>query len=175
MRILLFITSIYNTLDNDSKENYNKLINTLEKIKELNNDDIIYISFCDTTENRNIIISHLRKMIHKIEDKTVYPGNQFLGDVYYKYINGGAILYKDKKFNKLNEIINYVKELENEGNQIDLIVSDGNMNINEYEEKLKQELTCPYSFIYNANTIEEVIDCLESIYDVKQKKLQLTD
>lgn len=173
MKILLFATAIHNTLDNDEISDYKKLIENLEKIRKLNGNDNVFISFCDNTENRNIMLFHSRKMIDYMIGKKVFFGEQFLGDVYYNGINSGAIIYDNSKIDKGDKIINYVKKLESNGNEVELIVTDGNMDIDEYKERFKKSITCPYSFIYNVSNIREINETLEELYELKEKKLKL--
>lgn len=172
MRILLFITSIKDTLTNSGEKDYNKLINKLDKIRRLNNDDIVFISFCDTTDNKNVMLFHARKMIDNMLGKKIFFGEQFLGDVHYNDLYGGAILYKNHKLDKINEIVKYIKKVQN-NNEVEVIIADGNMDINEYKNKLKKELNCPCSFIYNVSNLREINETLDELYEIKEKGLTL--
>lgn len=173
MKILLFSTSIYNTLDKACEEDYEKLVENLEKIQNINGNDIVYISLCDNTENRNILLSHIRKIASKLTDKKIYFGEQFLGDVHYKDINSGALLYNDNHLNKLEEIINYTKRLEEEGNEVELIIADSDMNIKKYKNELNNNLIGPFTLITGKMTLGAINTMLENLYHTKEKILQL--
>lgn len=173
MKILLFLTSIYNTLDNECEEDYEKLIENLEKIQNINENDIVYISFCDNTENRNILLYHIRKLADKLTDKKIYFGEQFLGDIHYKDINSGALLYNNHNLNKLDEIIDYTKRLEHEGNEVELIIADGEMNIKKYKNELNNNLIGPFTLITGKMTLSTINTELENLYNLKEKILQL--
>lgn len=169
MKILLFVTSIYNTLDNAIEEDYNKLIENLEKIQDINEFDAVYISFCDNTENRNVMLLHARKLLDKLINKHIYFGEQFLGDVHYKDINKGAILYKNQHLNKIEEIINYVKRLENSENEVELIIADSEMNIKKYKSKLNNNSIEPFTLISGNMTLKDINHYLENLYSFKKK------
>lgn len=171
MKILLFIISIHDTLDNGSYLDYKKLVDNLEKIRILNNIDYVFISFCDNTENKNIMLFHARKLIEHTLNKKVFFGDQFLGDVYYNGLDGGAIMYSDQKMDKLDKIIKYIKKTQSNKNEIEVIIVDGNMNIDEYKERISEELTCPCSFIYNVSNVREINETLDELYEIKEKKL----
>ena len=172
MKILLFITSINNTLDIGSEEDYEKLVSNLDKIREINEDDLIYISFCDDTPNRAVMLSYARKIADKIKDKYIYFGEQFLGDVHYKDINSSALLYSDGKLDKLSEITNYVKKLQDNGNQVELIVADGDMDINKYKKVLTKEIDSEFTLLCNDNTVKKINEFLDNLYFIKKKRLQ---
>ena len=108
MKILLFITSIYNTLGNENDDSYKNLIDNLEKIREINNNDITIISFCDNTENRNIMLFYARKLLKHIKDKNIIFGNQLLGNVYYNNLEDGAIMYNNPNMDKIDKINDYI-------------------------------------------------------------------
>lgn len=173
MKILLFVTSIYNTLDEEDKEDYEKLVENLEKIQDINGYDLVYISFCDNTENRNVLLFHIRKLADKIRDKRIYFGEQFLGDVHYKDINSGSILYEDGNLNKLKEIINYSERLKDDKNEVELIIGDGNMNIKNYKDELNNNGIAPFTLISGKTSLKDINDHLEKLYDIKNKELQL--
>lgn len=173
MKILLFVTSIYNTLDDCSKEDYEKLVENLEKIRDINQYDAIYISFFDNTENRNVLLFHIRKLVDIIRDKHIYFGEQFLGDVHYKDINGGAILYENGHLNKLEEIIDYSKRLKNSENEVELIIADGDMDIKNYKKELNTNGIAPFTLISGKISLNEVNNYLEGLYNIKEKRLQL--
>lgn len=173
MKILLFVTSIYNTLDKENKEDYEKLVENLEKIQDANGYDLVYISFCDNTENKNVLLFYIRKLADKIRDKRIYFGEQFLGDVHYKDINSGAILYEDGDLNKLKEIINYSKRLKDDNNEVELIITDGNMNIKNYKDELNNSGIEPFTLISGKTSLKDINSHLEKLYDIKNKELQL--
>lgn len=175
MKILLFATSIKDTFDNGNYLDYKNLVDILEKIRILNNNDIAFISFCDNTENKNIMLFHARKLIDHTIKKKVFFGEQFLGDVYYSGLDGGAIMYNDKKMDKLDKIIKYAKKIESNGNEVELIIADGNMDVDEYKERIKKELSCPCSLIYNVSNVSEINETLNELYNIKEKKLQLNN
>ena len=167
MKILLFITSIYNTLGNENDDSYKNLIDNLEKIREISNNDIIIISFCDNTENRNIMLFYARKLLKHIKDKNIIFGNQLLGNVYYNNLEDGAIMYNNANMDKIDKINDYIKRI-NDNNDIEIIIVDGNMNIEEYKERIKYQC----SFIYNISNINEINDTLSELCDIKRKRLQ---
>lgn len=173
MKILLFITSINKTLDNSNKKDYIDLINNLEKIISTNNDDLAYISFCDNTENKNIILYHIRNIIDEINDKPIYLGKQFLGNVYYNDIKSGALLYKNGKLNMIEEIINYADEIRNNENNIELIIVDNEINEYEYKRELNKNSLGPFTLIKGTTSLSEVNENLESLYNIKKKELKL--
>lgn len=118
MKILLFITSIYGAVDNLNKDEFDMLINKLISIKNEKYDFLI-VTFIDETINRNVILKYIRWMNEKIDNKDLYLGKQFLGNLYYKNIFEPGILY-DEEFDK-NKIINsYINELK-KNNDVDVI------------------------------------------------------
>lgn len=169
MKILLFVSSIYNTLDDGNKEDYKNMINNIEKIKDINQEDIIFISLCDSTQNRNILLFYIRKIVDKIRDKEVYLGEQFLGDLRYKDMNSPGILY-ETKFNKIDQIVDYVRRLEQEGNEVSLIIVDGEMDIEKYKKRLYEEDINFYKLIDNVSSVSEINEYLEETIDIKKKK-----
>lgn len=174
MKILLFVISIYNTLDDEGNEDYEKLVENLEKIQDANGHDLVYISFCDNTENRNILLFHIKKLADKIRDKRIYFGEQFLGDVHYKDINSGAILYENGYLNKLKEIINYSKRLKDDNNEVELIIVDGyDMAIKNYKDELNNSGIAPFTLISGKTSLKDINNYLEKLYDIKNKELQL--
>ncbi len=164
MKILLFITSIYATLEYGSKEDFEKMAELLQILKKFNDDDLIIVSFCDYTENKNVLQNYLMKL----KEKEIYFGEQFSGDLHYISDYGGSKLYKNGKLDKEYEIIDYVKRLTSDGNKVELIVCDGLMNINEYKEKFDAELNCPCSYIYSVKNVKEINDCLEELCEYKK-------
>ncbi len=173
MSILLFITSINKTLDNVDKKDYIELINNLKKIMENNYIDLTYISFCDNTPNKNMILYHTRNIDYNINTNHIYLGKQFLGNAYYNDINSGEILYKNGKLNKLSEIINYVKELENNYNEVKLIIVDNELNTNIYENELNQCGINPLALISHTTSLKEINEYLQNLSDIKKKNLNV--
>jgi hypothetical protein len=169
LKILLFVTSIYNTLENETKEDFKNISNLLKKIKELNNDDLILISICDYTENINVLQSYLMKF----KENELCDGEQFTGNLHYMSNNGGSILYKNGTLNKIDEIIDYIKRLENNNNSVELIICDGIMNIDEYTKAIEKNLNINCFYIYSFNDISKIIESLEDIYEYKKLKLKI--
>lgn len=172
MRILLFITDINNTFDIVNKEDYINLINILNKLKNIGNYDMCYISFCDYTENKDILMKHIRYISNNIDNKQIYFGKQFLGDVYYNDIKSGAILYKKKLLNKTKEILNYVKEFIINGDELEVIIVDNNINILEIAKELNFYGISPFSLISKPESIEKLNIYLENLYNLKKKELK---
>ncbi len=168
MKILLFITTIDNLLNIEKDNDYEKLINNLEKLKEINNYDAVYISICDYTQNSILLFSCIRKILEKISNKDIYFGRQFLNDVYYNDIKSGALLYENGKLDKINEIIKYIKDLSKDASEIEIITIDNDININEYKNKINSIGNYAFSLL---NSGDENI-FLENLYKIK--KLQLT-
>lgn len=139
MKILLFITGVYNTIDNLEKKDFDILINKLISIKNEEEYDFLVVTFMDETTNRNIILKYIRWMNEKIENGDLFLGKQFLGNLYYKNIFEPGILY-DEEFDKKKIIDNYINELK-KNNDVDVIVLDENMNNSNLikEMKLKKD------------------------------------
>lgn len=173
MKILIFIVSIRNTISNSKDTDYKELIDNLERIGSLNNNDKVLISFCDDTENKNMMLFHARKMINYMKDKNIVFGNQLLGDVYYRDIVDGAVLYDNPNMDKVDKIIEYAKKVQKNNCDIELIIADGNMDVDGYTEKIKKSIACPCSFIYNVSNLREINETLDELFSVKQKRLQL--
>lgn len=164
LKILLFITSIYETLEYGSKEDFEKMKELLLLLKKFNDDDLIIISLCDYTENNDV----LKNYLIKLKEKEIYFGEQFSGNLHYISDYGGSKLYKDGKLDKKHEIIDYVKRLASDGNKVELIVCDGVMNINDYKEIFNKELNCTFSFIYSIKNVNEINNCLEELCEYKK-------
>lgn len=145
MRILLVIFSISNTLENISKDEFKKILDEIETEAEIDNDQIIMLSFCDETENKEIYMYFLRNIIDELNKRNIILGHQFLGDVYYKDIlNSDALLYEET-YNKEKEIFNYVSKLEENENFINLFYINGNMDenkVNEYFSNFNENVVC---------------------------------
>ena len=118
MKILLFITSIYGAVDNLNKDEFDMLINKLISIKEAKYDFLV-VTFIDETTNRNVILKYIRWMNEKIDNKDLYLGKQFLGNLYYKNIFEPGILYNEE-FDKNKIISSYINELKKD-NDVDVI------------------------------------------------------
>lgn len=167
MRILLFVVSIYNTIDDISDNELKKIIDKLSMIADTEDDQKIIISICDSTENKSLVMNYIRKILKYIEDRRICFGIQFLGNVYYKdIINSGALLY-DENFSKEQIILNYTNDLEQEDNFINLYYVDGNMkdNINDYICKLNNNVSI--TLVRRNN--EHIIPALDRV--IKRKSL----
>lgn len=167
MRILLFVVSIYNTIDDISDNELKKIIDKLSIIADTEDDQKIIISICDSTENKSLVMNYIRKILKYIEDRRICFGSQFLGNVYYKdIINSGALLY-DENFSKEQIILNYTNALEQEDNFINLYYVDGNMkdNINDYICKLNNNVSI--TLVRRNN--EHIIPALDRV--IKRKSL----
>lgn len=171
MKILLFMTSVQNTLTFGINVDYKYLVENLNNIKKKNNSDICYVGFFDETLNRDIIMYHIRRIVWNAVDKNIYMGKQFLGDVYYNNENSGAILYNNK-LNKYEEIVNYIKELKENGNEVKVIIVDGNMNNDYVSDLFNKNNIDNYTLINDTNDMQDVNDSLEKLS--KKKSLRLT-
>ena len=126
MKILLTVFGVYNTLENVDDEVFKEIISKIKQVKEINNDDIILISFCDNTENKDVFMYYLRNIT---DDNEILIGRQYLNNVYYNDIlKSGALLYNDK-LSKEEKVYNYVKEFIENKNEIDLYYIDNNFTI----------------------------------------------
>lgn len=164
MRILLFICSIYDTLNKMNYENFIDIIDEIQKIKEIEQDDKIIVSFCDDTKNRNILMPYIINIIDKIDEGKIILGNQYLGDVYYKnFICGGALLYNEE-FSKEKQVAKYVKDLENNDNFINLYYIDSNMDTNLINELLKDCKNVNLNLIKESN-----LDIIKKLNEKKKK------
>lgn len=129
MKILLTVFGVYNTLENVDGEVFKKIIDKIRQIKEINNDDVILISFCDDTENKDVFMYYLRNITN---DNEILIGRQYLNNVYYNDIlKSGALLYDDK-LSKEEKVYNYVKEFIENKNEIDLYYIDNNIDTEKF-------------------------------------------
>ena len=129
MKILLTVFGVYNTLENVDDEIFKEIISKIKQVKEINNDDIILISFCDNTENKDIFMYYLRNITN---DNEILIGRQYLNNVYYNDIlKSGALLYDDKLI-KEEKVYNYVKEFIENKNEIDLYYIDNNIDTEKF-------------------------------------------
>lgn len=125
MRILLTVFSVYDTLENVDDIMFKDIIDKIKQVKGINNDDIILISFCDNTENKDVIMYYLRNIT---DDNEILIGRQFLNNVYYNdIVKSGAILY-DKKLRKEQKIFDYATKLIENNNSVDLYYVDNSIN-----------------------------------------------
>ena len=129
MKILLTVFGVYNTLENVDDEIFKEIISKIKQVKEINNDDVILISFCDNTENKDIFMYYLRNIT---DDNEILIGRQYLNNVYYNDIlKSGALLYNDK-LSKEEKVYNYVKEFIENKNEIDLYYIDNNIDTEKF-------------------------------------------
>lgn len=129
MKILLTVFGVYNTLENVDDEVFKEIIGKIKQIKEINNDDVILISFCDNTENKDVFMYYLRNITN---DNEILIGRQYLNNVYYNDIlKSGALLYDDK-LSKEEKVYNYVKEFIENKNEIDLYYIDNNIDTEKF-------------------------------------------
>lgn len=129
MKILLTVFGVYDTLENIDGEVFKKIIDKIRQIKEIKNDDIILISFCDDTENKDVFMYYLRNIT---DDNEILIGRQYLNNVYYNDIlKSGALLYNDK-LSKEEKVYNYVKEFIENKNEIDLYYIDNNIDTEKF-------------------------------------------
>ena len=125
MKILLTVFGVYNTLENIDDEVFKEIISKIKQVKEINNDDVILISFCDNTENKDIFMYYLRNIT---DDNEILIGRQFLNNIYYNdIVKSGALLY-DKKLSKEQKIFDYTAKLIENNNMVDLYYIDGSIN-----------------------------------------------
>ena len=125
MKILLTVFGVYNTLENVDDEVFKEIISKIKQVKEINNDDIILISFCDNTENKDIFMYYLRNITN---DNEILIGRQYLNNVYYNdIVKSGALLY-DRKLSKEQKIFDYTAKLIENNNKVDLYYIDGSIN-----------------------------------------------
>lgn len=129
MKILLTVFGVYDTLENVDGEVFKEIIDKIRQIKEINNDDVILISFCDDTENKDVFMYYLRNITN---DNEILIGRQYLNNVYYNDIlKSGALLYDDK-LSKEEKVYNYVKEFIENKNEIDLYYIDNNIDTEKF-------------------------------------------
>lgn len=166
MRILLFVTSIYDTFEDITGDEFKKIIEKLEEIAEIEQDQRILISFCDETENKNIFTYYFRNILEEIKDKNIGLGHQFLGNYYKDIYKSGTLLYVDK-FNKEKEIFKYVKWLEDNENFINLYYVDANVN-----NEVINKLFCEEENV-NINIINEQFKGKGIVSSLEHKKMIL--
>ena len=129
MKILLTVFGVYDTLENVDGEVFKKIIDKIRQIKEIKNDDVILISFCDDTENKDVFMYYLRNITN---DNEILIGRQYLNNVYYNdIVKSGALLY-DEKLSKEEKVYNYVKEFIENKNEIDLYYIDNNIDTEKF-------------------------------------------
>ena len=170
MKILLTVFGVYDTLENIDGEVFKKIIDKIRQIKEINNDDVILISFCDNTENKDIFMYYLRNITN---DNEILIGRQYLNNVYYNDIlKSGALLYDDK-LSKEEKVYNYVKEFIENKNEIDLYYIDNNIDTEKFNY-----LCSAFDNDVNINIIEnkdkEIIHKLDKeLINSKKRKLNM--
>ena len=125
MKILLTVFGVYDTLENIDDEIFKEIISKIKQVKEINNDDIILISFCDDTENKDVFMYYLRNITN---DNEILIGRQYLNNIYYNdIVKSGALLY-DRKLSKEQKIFDYTAKLIENNNKVDLYYIDGSIN-----------------------------------------------
>ena len=170
MKILLTVFGVYNTLENIDDEVFKEIIDKIKQVKEINNDDVILISFCDNTENKDIFMYYLRNITN---DNEILIGRQYLNNVYYNDIlKSGALLYDDK-LSKEEKVYNYVKEFIENKNKIDLYYIDNNIDTEKFNY-----LCSTFDNDVNINIIEnkdkEIIHELDKeLINSKKRKLNM--
>lgn len=170
MKILLTVFGVYDTLENVDGEVFKKIIDKIRQIKEIKNDDIILISFCDDTENKDIFMYYLRNITN---DNEILIGRQYLNNVYYNdIVKSGALLYDDK-LSKEEKVYNYVKEFIENKNEIDLYYIDNNIDTEKFNY-----LCSAFDNDVNINIIknkdEEIIHELDKeLINSKKRKLNM--
>ena len=170
MKILLTVFGVYNTLENVDDEVFKEIISKIKQVKEINNDDIILISFCDNTENKDVFMYYLRNIT---DDNEILIGRQYLNNVYYNDIlKSGALLYDDK-LSKEEKVYNYVKEFIENKNKIDLYYIDNNIDTEKFNY-----LCSTFDNDVNINIIEnkdkEIIHELDKeLINSKKRKLNM--
>lgn len=170
MKILLTVFGVYDTLENIDDEIFIEIINKIKQVKEINNDDVILISFCDNTENKDIFMYYLRNIT---DDNEILIGRQYLNNVYYNDIlKSGALLYDDK-LSKEEKVYNYVKEFIENKNEIDLYYIDNNIDTEKFNY-----LCSAFDNDVNINVIEnkdkEIIHELDKeLINSKKRKLNM--
>lgn len=170
MKILLTVFGVYDTLENIDGEVFKKIIDKIRQIKEIKNDDIILISFCDNTENKDVFMYYLRNIT---DDNEILIGRQYLNNVYYNDIlKSGALLYNDK-LSKEEKVYNYVKEFIENKNEIDLYYIDNNIDTEKFNY-----LCSAFDNDVNINIIEnkdkEIIHKLDKeLINSKKRKLNM--
>ena len=170
MKILLIVFGVYNTLENVDGEVFKKIIDKIRQIKEINNDEVILISFCDDTENKDVFMYYLRNITN---DNEILIGRQFLNNVYYNNIvKSGALLYNEK-LSKEEKVYNYVKEFIENKNEIDLYYIDNYINTENFNY-LYSEFDNDVTINIIKNKDEEIIHELDKeLINSKKRKLNM--
>lgn len=170
MKILLTVFGVYNTLENVDDEVFKEIIDKIKQVKEINNDDIILISFCDNTENKDIFMYYLRNITN---DNEILIGRQYLNNVYYNDIlKSGALLYNDK-LSKEEKVYNYVKEFIENKNEIDLYYIDNNIDTEKFNY-LCSEFDNDVNINVIKNKDKEIIHELDKeLINSKKRKLNM--
>ena len=158
MKILLTVFGVYDTLENIDDEIFKEIISKIKQVKEINNDDVILISFCDNTENKDIFMYYLRNITN---DNEILIGRQYLNNVYYNdIVKSGALLY-DRKLSKEQKIFDYTAKLIENNNMVDLYYIDGSIN-----EEYVNDLFSVFDDKVNTNIIknkdEEIIQEIDN-------------
>lgn len=170
MKILLTVFGVYNTLENVDDEVFKEIIDKIKQVKEINNDDVILISFCDNTENKDIFMYYLRNITN---DNEILIGRQYLNNVYYNDILKSGALFYDDKLSKEEKVYNYVKEFIENKNKIDLYYIDNNIDTEKFNY-----LCSTFDNDVNINIIEnkdkEIIHELDKeLINSKKRKLNM--
>ena len=170
MKILLTVFGVYNTLENIDDEVFKEIISKIKQVKEINNDDIILISFCDNTENKDVFMYYLRNIT---DDNEILIGRQFLNNVYYNdIVKSGALLY-DEKLSKEEKVYNYVKEFIENKNEIDLYYIDNYVNTENFNY-LYSEFDNDININIIKNKDEKIIHELDKeLINSKKRKLNM--
>lgn len=158
MKILLTVFGVYNTLENVDDEIFKEIISKIKQVKEINNDNVILISFCDNTENKDIFMYYLRNITN---DNEILIGRQYLNNIYYNdIVKSGALLY-DRKLSKEQKIFDYTAKLIENNNMVDLYYIDGSIN-----EEYVNDLFSVFDDRVNTNIIknkdEEIIQEIDN-------------
>lgn len=170
MKILLTVFGVYNTLENVDDEIFKEIISKIKQVKEINNDDVILISFCDNTENKDILMYYLRNITN---DNEILIGRQYLNNIYYNdIVKSGALLY-DRKLSKEQKIFDYTAKLIENNNMVDLYYIDGSIN-----EEYVNDLFSVFNDKVNTNIIknkdEEIIQKFDKeLINLKKRKLNM--
>ena len=170
MKILLTVFGVYDTLENIDDEIFKEIISKIKQVKEINNDDVILISFCDNTENKDIFMYYLRNITN---DNEILIGRQYLNNIYYNdIVKSGALLY-DRKLSKEQKIFDYTAKLIENNNMVDLYYIDGSIN-----EEYVNDLFSVFGYNVNTNIIknkdEEIIQKFDKeLINLKKRKLNM--
>ena len=170
MKILLTVFGVYNTLENVDDEIFKEIISKIKQVKEINNDDVILISFCDNTENKDILMYYLRNITN---DNEILIGRQYLNNIYYNdIVKSGALLY-DRKLSKEQKIFDYTAKLIENNNMVDLYYIDGSIN-----EEYVNDLFSVFDDKVNTNIIknkdEDIIQKFDKeLINLKKRKLNM--